>query len=102
VGPALAGYDAKSSGSVSYTHLDVYKRQVVLEADRVTTGNDHGTGCSLSAAIAANLALGSTTEEACLLYTSEQRGRAGPAQHVQDIGAHGRPHLGVERCEGLV
>ena len=37
---------------------------VVLEADRVTTGNDHGTGCSLSAAIAANLALGSTTEEA--------------------------------------
>ncbi len=31
----------------------------VLEAAvRVTTGNDHGTGCSLSAAIAANLAMG--------------------------------------------
>ena len=30
----------------------------VLEAVRVTTGNDHGTGCSLSAAIAANLAMG--------------------------------------------
>jgi hydroxymethylpyrimidine/phosphomethylpyrimidine kinase len=30
----------------------------VLEADRVATGNDHGTGCSLSAAVAANLALG--------------------------------------------
>jgi hydroxymethylpyrimidine/phosphomethylpyrimidine kinase len=29
----------------------------VLEGTRVTTGNDHGTGCSLSAAIAANLAL---------------------------------------------
>jgi hydroxymethylpyrimidine/phosphomethylpyrimidine kinase len=30
----------------------------VLEAGRVATGNDHGTGCSLSAAIAANLARG--------------------------------------------
>lgn len=31
---------------------------VVLEADRVDTKNDHGTGCSLSAALAAGLALG--------------------------------------------
>ncbi len=32
---------------------------VVLEGRRVATVNDHGTGCTLSAAIAANLALGS-------------------------------------------
>ncbi|MGH9108070.1 MAG: bifunctional hydroxymethylpyrimidine kinase/phosphomethylpyrimidine kinase [Acidimicrobiales bacterium] len=31
---------------------------VVLDAERVRTANDHGTGCSLSAAIAAHLALG--------------------------------------------
>ncbi len=31
---------------------------VVLDAERIPTANDHGTGCSLSAAIAANLALG--------------------------------------------
>ncbi len=31
----------------------------VLRSDRVATRNDHGTGCSLSAAIAARLALGS-------------------------------------------
>jgi len=37
---------------------------VVLEADRVATSNDHGTGCSLAAAIAANLALGSGPLEA--------------------------------------
>jgi hydroxymethylpyrimidine/phosphomethylpyrimidine kinase len=37
---------------------------VVLEAERVRTGNDHGTGCSLSAAIAANLALGLEVREA--------------------------------------
>jgi hydroxymethylpyrimidine/phosphomethylpyrimidine kinase len=30
----------------------------VLESPRVHTGNDHGTGCSLSAAVCANLALG--------------------------------------------
>jgi len=37
---------------------------VVLEGVRVVTGNDHGTGCSLSAAITANLALGMATLEA--------------------------------------
>lgn len=37
---------------------------VVLEGHRVVTGNDHGTGCSLSAAIAANLALGMGTLDA--------------------------------------
>jgi hydroxymethylpyrimidine/phosphomethylpyrimidine kinase len=30
----------------------------VLQATRVPTANDHGTGCSLSASIAAGLALG--------------------------------------------
>jgi hydroxymethylpyrimidine/phosphomethylpyrimidine kinase len=36
----------------------------VLEAARVDTGNDHGTGCSLSAAITAGLALGRPVPEA--------------------------------------
>jgi hydroxymethylpyrimidine/phosphomethylpyrimidine kinase len=36
----------------------------VLDGERVPTGNDHGTGCSLSAAIAANLALGVPTLDA--------------------------------------
>ncbi len=36
----------------------------VLEGVRVATGNDHGTGCSLSAAIAAQLALGATVPDA--------------------------------------
>jgi hydroxymethylpyrimidine/phosphomethylpyrimidine kinase len=34
----------------------------VLEGARVVTGNDHGTGCSLSAAIAAHLAAGEGTD----------------------------------------
>ncbi|HLX88327.1 MAG TPA: bifunctional hydroxymethylpyrimidine kinase/phosphomethylpyrimidine kinase [Acidimicrobiales bacterium] len=36
----------------------------VLEAERVETGNDHGTGCTLSAAIAAGLAGGASLDEA--------------------------------------
>jgi hydroxymethylpyrimidine kinase/phosphomethylpyrimidine kinase len=36
----------------------------VLSGTRVATGNDHGTGCSLSAAIAANLARGASVEVA--------------------------------------
>jgi len=37
---------------------------VVLPGVRVVTGNDHGTGCSLSAAIAASLARGAAVPEA--------------------------------------
>ncbi len=37
---------------------------VVLDGPRVATTNDHGTGCSLSAAIAAGLALGRSVPDA--------------------------------------
>jgi hydroxymethylpyrimidine/phosphomethylpyrimidine kinase len=37
---------------------------LVLPGERVDTGNDHGTGCTLSAAIAAHLARGATVPEA--------------------------------------
>jgi hydroxymethylpyrimidine/phosphomethylpyrimidine kinase len=36
----------------------------VLGADRVATGNDHGTGCSMAAAIAARLARGEPPAQA--------------------------------------
>jgi hydroxymethylpyrimidine/phosphomethylpyrimidine kinase len=40
---------------------------LVLSGDRVDSGNDHGTGCSLSAAMAAHLAMGATVLEAISL-----------------------------------
>ncbi len=40
------------------------KGLVILDAPRVETRNDHGTGCSLSAAIAAGLSLGRDVTEA--------------------------------------
>jgi hydroxymethylpyrimidine kinase/phosphomethylpyrimidine kinase len=36
----------------------------ILEGERIDTANDHGTGCSLSAAVAAQLARGATVPEA--------------------------------------
>jgi hydroxymethylpyrimidine kinase/phosphomethylpyrimidine kinase len=40
---------------------------LVLHGDRVDSGNDHGTGCSLSAAMAGHLARGATVPEAIAL-----------------------------------
>jgi len=60
------GHLGAASGDATAPSPDVVvgpQGTVVLEADRVATGNDHGTGCSLSAAIAAHLALGLDTLE---------------------------------------
>ena len=46
---------------------------IVLPGERVGTGNDHGTGCSLSAAMAAHLARG-----AAVLKRSRWRRRSWP------------------------
>lgn len=48
-------------------YLDVQGRQRWMEAKRIETSNTHGTGCTLSAAIAAYLALGEDLLSACQL-----------------------------------
>jgi hydroxymethylpyrimidine/phosphomethylpyrimidine kinase len=61
----------------------------VLEAARVVTGNDHGTGCSLSAAVAAQLARGVGVLDAVRAAKSfVARGLAGSAGW-QLGGGHG-------------
>jgi hydroxymethylpyrimidine/phosphomethylpyrimidine kinase len=55
------GYVVVKGGHLSESAHDVVAGPegiTVLEGARVSTGNDHGTGCSLSAAISAQLALG--------------------------------------------
>jgi hydroxymethylpyrimidine/phosphomethylpyrimidine kinase len=52
------GHLGRSGSTVSPDVVAGVGGPLVLEALRVATRNDHGTGCSLSAAIAANLALG--------------------------------------------
>ncbi|HHL34059.1 MAG TPA: bifunctional hydroxymethylpyrimidine kinase/phosphomethylpyrimidine kinase [Desulfobulbaceae bacterium] len=48
-------------------YLGREKRKVFLSAARIDTTNTHGTGCTLSSAIAANMARGKEVEEAVLL-----------------------------------
>jgi hydroxymethylpyrimidine kinase/phosphomethylpyrimidine kinase len=62
-----AGYVVVKGGHLTESAHDVVAGPegiTVLEAPRVVTGNDHGTGCSLSAAIAARLAQGAPVLEA--------------------------------------
>ncbi|MGY4159217.1 hydroxymethylpyrimidine/phosphomethylpyrimidine kinase [Bradyrhizobium sp. USDA 4461] len=51
-------------GADSIDYLIDAERSIALSAPRVATANTHGTGCSLSSAIAAGLAKGETMETA--------------------------------------
>jgi hydroxymethylpyrimidine/phosphomethylpyrimidine kinase len=67
----------------------------VLEAARVDTRNDHGSGCSLSAAIAAHLALGSDVLTAVReAKTFVARGLAGGAAWALGSGHGPIDHFG--------
>jgi hydroxymethylpyrimidine/phosphomethylpyrimidine kinase len=55
-------------GHLSGPAIDVFhdgRKAVALESPRIDTPHTHGTGCTLSAAIAARLALGDDLEAAC-------------------------------------
>ncbi|WP_298280711.1 bifunctional hydroxymethylpyrimidine kinase/phosphomethylpyrimidine kinase [uncultured Bradyrhizobium sp.] len=51
-------------GTESIDYLIDAERSIALSAPRIATANTHGTGCSLSSAIAAGLAKGETMETA--------------------------------------
>ena len=59
-GGHYAGTHAETTPDVIVSSSGV----VILESARVVTSNDHGTGCSLAAAITARLALGDTVHDA--------------------------------------
>lgn len=86
-----------NDGPISF---DVYadaEKTVVLEAPRIKTTNNHGTGCTLSSALAANLAKGMAPEDAvraaknyiteALRHSEElQVGHGcGPVHHFYDL-----------------
>ena len=68
---------------------------VVLRHDRIPTTNDHGTGCTLSAAIAANLALGLPPHQAVVEAKAfVTRGLAGAAGWSLGAGHGPIDHFG--------
>ena len=62
-------YDGKTTASVSYTHLDVYKRQYKLEIGKDPVGNMQRIHNTLSS-IDRKLTESEQKLETCLLYTS--------------------------------
>ena len=60
----IKGGHGAESNSTDLLYLTEEDRFVSLEAERVDSRNNHGTGCTLSSAIAANMARGSDIEEA--------------------------------------
>ncbi len=63
----LKGGDSnRTDMKIDYLYLDGETDLITLTADAVNTQNSHGTGCTLSAAIASYLALGFDITDACM------------------------------------
>ncbi len=60
----IKGGHRQLGGCDDCLYLAAEKRIITLPGKRIATGNNHGTGCTLSSAIAANLAKGDTIEVA--------------------------------------
>jgi hydroxymethylpyrimidine/phosphomethylpyrimidine kinase len=63
-------------------------REIELSSPRIAGSHTHGTGCTLSAAIAARLALGDVLEDACRRAKAYV---AGAMQHGIDLGSGHQP-----------
>jgi hydroxymethylpyrimidine/phosphomethylpyrimidine kinase len=93
----IKGGHMVESKSTDLLYLTEEDRFVRLESDRIDSRNNHGTGCTLSSAIAANMARGSDIEEAVnkaksFIQNAIQAGAAydighghGPVHHFFDF-----------------
>ena len=61
----LKGGHLKTGEKTDVLYIGPEDRFVTLEGKRIDTRNDHGTGCTLSSAVAGFLAQGDSMEEAC-------------------------------------
>jgi hydroxymethylpyrimidine/phosphomethylpyrimidine kinase len=60
----IKGGHLSGNESTDLLYLPIGKRTVIFKADRIDTQNNHGTGCTLSSAIASFLARGESLEAA--------------------------------------
>jgi hydroxymethylpyrimidine/phosphomethylpyrimidine kinase len=80
--------DEPQSPDVLATHADV----VWLEADRTQTGNTHGTGCTLSSSLAADLAKGVSLQDAAQAAKSYVTAAIRVADRLDVGSGHGPLH----------
>ena len=88
----IKGGHLENGDSTDLLYLVAEDRTVHLEGDRIETENNHGTGCTLSSAIAAGLARGRDIETAVTRAKEYIGGaiRAGAAYHLGK--GHGPVH----------
>jgi len=70
----LKGGHLKGNDTTDVLYIGPEDRSVLLEGERIRTRNNHGTGCTLSSAVASFLAIGFSLEEAsksAKKYTNE-------------------------------
>ena len=72
--------------------LTVEGRSRLFRSPRIATGNTHGTGCTLSAAIAARLALGDDLDQAVELARDYLHAAIAAADQLQIGSGHGPVH----------
>jgi len=88
----IKGGHFEDGASDDLLYLGEEQRKVVLPGERIITKNTHGTGCTLSSAIASFMAKGNSVEEAVLLGKEYIAGAiAGGTQYVIGHG-HGPVH----------
>ena len=88
----IKGGHLEDGDSDDLLYLGREKRKVFLPADRIDTTNTHGTGCTLSSAIAANMARGKGVEEAVRLAKEYITGAIAAGADYELGRGHGPVH----------
>jgi phosphomethylpyrimidine kinase len=88
----IKGGHLQTNVSDDYLYMGAERRMVVLPGERIATSNNHGTGCTLSSAIASFIAKGETIEQAVFLAKEYINGalRAGASYTIGH--GHGPVH----------
>jgi hydroxymethylpyrimidine/phosphomethylpyrimidine kinase len=88
----IKGGHFEDGNSDDLLYLGSEQRSVVLPGERIATKNTHGTGCTLSSAIASFMAKGSSVEEAVLLGKNYITGAIAAGADYTIGSGHGPVH----------
>ena len=88
----IKGGHLEDSGSDDFLYLGDERRLVVLPGARIATRNNHGTGCTLSSAIASFMARGESVEQAVRLGKEYITGAIGAGAAYSIGHGHGPVH----------
>jgi hydroxymethylpyrimidine kinase/phosphomethylpyrimidine kinase len=88
----IKGGHLEGNHSNDHLYIAAENRTIELEGERILTRNNHGTGCTLSSAIASMLARGNSLEEAVSLGKEYIHGAIKAGADYQIGNGHGPVH----------